>query len=35
MNDNERENGMFNCLEVPSDDVRLEVVKCLYNVPLA
>ena len=35
MNDNERENAMFNCLEVPSDDVRLEVVKCLYNVPLA
>lgn len=35
MNENEREDAMFNCLEVPSDDVRLEVVKCLYNVPLA
>ena len=25
---------MFNCLEIPNDEVRLEVVKCLFHVPL-
>lgn len=30
-----RETALFNCLEVPNDHVRLEVVKCLYNVPLS
>lgn len=25
---------MFLCLQVPNDDLRLEVVKCLFNIPL-
>lgn len=34
LNKNRREEGLFNCLGVPDDDVRLAVVKCLYVVPL-
>ena len=30
-----RETGLFNCLEVPSDEVKLAVVDCLNNVPLS
>ncbi len=35
MNDAGRETALFNCLEVPSDEVRLAVVKCLNRVSLA
>jgi hypothetical protein len=35
LNDAGRESALFNCLEVPSDEVRLAVVECLYSVPLA
>ena len=34
MNENHREKALFNCLEIPNDEVRLAVVRCLYNVPL-
>jgi uncharacterized protein Smg (DUF494 family) len=34
LNESEREKALFNCLQVPNDEVRLEVVKCLFNVPL-
>jgi hypothetical protein len=34
LNENSREEALFNCLEVPNDDVRIEVVRCLFNVPL-
>ena len=34
MNDSQREAALFNCLEIPNDDVRLAVVGCLFNVPL-
>ena len=32
MNNNDREEALFNCLEVPSDNVKLAVVQCLFNV---
>ena len=35
MNDNEeceREQALFNCLEVPDDDVKLAVVRCLFAI---
>jgi len=35
LNDAGRETALFNCLEVPNDDVRLAVVECLNNVPLS
>ena len=35
MNDANREAALFNCLEVPNDDVKLAVVECLNNVPLS
>ena len=34
MNNNQRETALFNCLDIPNDDVRLAVVGCLFNVPL-
>lgn len=34
LNNNSRETALFRCLEVPNDEVRLEVVKCLFNVPI-
>lgn len=34
MNDSQREAALFNCLEIPNDDVRLAVVDCLFHVPL-
>jgi hypothetical protein len=30
-----RETALFNCLEVPNDEVKLAVVNCLNNVPLS
>lgn len=35
LNDSGRETGLFNCLEVPNDEVKLAVVDCLNNVPLS
>lgn len=35
MNDNDREECLFNCILCPSDKVKLSVVDCLYHVPLA
>lgn len=35
LNDNDRERHLFECLEVPSDRVRLAVVHCLKVVPLS
>ena len=35
MNDANREVALFNCLEIPNDDVKLTVVECLNNVPLS
>ena len=29
-----REEALFNCLEIPNDDVRLAVVKCLFVIPI-
>ena len=29
-----REEALFNCLLIPNDDVKLEVVDCLYFVPI-
>ena len=34
LNDVSREAALFNCLEVPNDEVRLAVVECLNSVPL-
>ena len=34
LNDNYRENLLFQCLAIPSDMVKLAVVRCLYNVKL-
>lgn len=34
LNDNYRENLLFSCLAIPSDFVKLAVVRCLYNVKL-
>ena len=34
LNDNYRENLLFSCLAIPSDYVKLAVVRCLYNVKL-
>lgn len=34
MNQNQRDTALFNCLEIPNDEVRLAVVGCLFNVPL-
>ncbi len=35
LNENQREAALFNCLEVPNDNVKLAVVECLNNVPLS
>lgn len=34
LNEIQRENGLFNCLKVPDDKVRLAVVSCLFVIPL-
>mmetsp|Transcript_20800 Transcript_20800/g.32081 ORF Transcript_20800/g.32081 Transcript_20800/m.32081 type:complete len:82 (+) Transcript_20800:2471-2716(+) len=34
LNDNHREDALFNCLSIPDDNVRLAVVECLFVVPL-
>ena len=34
LNQNKREDALFNCLAIPDDGVRLAVVRCLYVVPL-
>lgn len=34
LNNNNREDSLFNCLNMPNDDVKLAVVKCLFVVPL-
>ena len=34
LNQNHREEALFNCLAIPDDSVRLAVVRCLYVVPL-
>ena len=34
LNNNNREEALFNCLIVPDDDVRLAVVQCLSVVAL-
>ena len=34
LNEAEREDALFKVLDVPRDEVRLEVVKCLFTVPL-
>lgn len=34
LNDFDREEGLFNVLDIPNDDVRLAVVNCLYYVPI-
>lgn len=34
LNEYDREEGLFNVLEIPNDDVRLAVVNCLYYVPI-
>lgn len=35
LNESGREIALFNCLQVPNDEVRLAVVRCLNNVPLS
>jgi hypothetical protein len=35
LNESSRETALFNCIEVPNDDLKLSVVECLYNVSLA
>jgi len=35
MNNNAREDALFNCLKIPSDLVRLAVVKTLFFVPVS
>jgi len=35
LNEAQRETALFNCLEVPDDEVKLAVVECLNNVPLS
>jgi hypothetical protein len=34
LDENHREDALFNCLAIPDDDVRLAVVECLFVVPL-
>lgn len=34
LNENQRESYLFECLEVPNDDVKLSVVECLNKVPM-
>jgi hypothetical protein len=34
LNENGREDALFNCLIIPNDDVKLAVVNCLFVVPL-
>ena len=34
LNEADREQALFKCLEIPNDDVRLAVVHCLYYVPI-
>ena len=34
MDENFREDRLFNCLRIPNDDVKLAVVECLFYVPL-
>ena len=34
LDDCQREQALFNCLEIPNDDVRLAVVKCLFVIPI-
>jgi hypothetical protein len=28
-----REQALFDCLNIPKDEVKLTIVKCLFNVP--
>ncbi len=35
LNESSRETALFNCIEVPNDDLKLAVVECLYNVSLS
>jgi hypothetical protein len=35
LNESNRETALFNCLDVPSDEVKLAVVECLDNVSLS
>jgi hypothetical protein len=32
-NELDREQALFDCLSIPNDDVKLAIVKCLFNVP--
>lgn len=34
LNQNNREAALFNCLNIPDDNVKLAVVSCLFVVPL-
>ena len=34
MDEAEREKGLFNCLKIPNDDVKLKVVNALQHVPI-
>ena len=34
LDDCQREEALFNCLEIPNDDVRLAVVKCLFVIQI-
>ena len=34
LNSNNREEHLFNCLEIPNDSVKLAVVKCLDKIPI-
>ena len=34
LNNCNRELALFNCLNIPDDDVKLAVVECLFVVPL-
>lgn len=35
MNNDKREDALFKVLEVPNDELRLEVVKCLLRIDLS
>lgn len=35
LNESQRETALFNCLEIPNDEVKLAVVECLNHVPLS
>ena len=34
LNKLKREEALFNCLKIPCDEVKIEVVKCLFVVPM-